>query len=63
MRLANKVAVITGAGYKLREYSYNQKADLFADALIAATAEDRGEPVYTRNYKHMSRFYSDVRKY
>ena len=51
------------AGYKLRDCSYNQKADLFADALIAATAEERGEPIYTRNYKDFARFYSNVKRY
>lgn len=51
------------AGYNLRSYGYNQKADFFADALIAATAEERGEPIYTRNYKHMAIFYSNVQKY
>ena len=29
-------------------------------ALIAATAQERGEPIYTRNVEPFSRFYSDV---
>ena len=56
-------SVARRAGYKIREYGHNQKADLFADALIAATAEERGELIYTRNHKDMSRFYSNVKKY
>ena len=51
------------AAYNTREYGYNQKADLFADALIAATAEQRGEPIYTRDYTDMTRFYPNMRKY
>lgn len=51
------------AGYNIRDYGYNQKADLFADALIAATAEDRNEPLYTRNYRDMALFYSKVQRY
>lgn len=51
------------AGDKIRGYGYNQKANLFADALIAATAEERDEPLYTRNDRDMSRFYSNVKKY
>ena len=51
------------AGYNIRQYGYNQKAGLFADALIAATAEERGELLYTRNDKDMTRFYSNVQRY
>ncbi len=36
---------------------------LFGDALVAATAAQRGEPIYTRNVKDFQRFYPDVKSY
>lgn len=51
------------AGSKLRPYNKNQKAEYFADALIAATAEERNEPLYTRNHKHMKLFYGRITRY
>lgn len=33
------------------------------DAFIAASARERGESVYTRNVRHMRRYYSNVRRY
>lgn len=33
------------------------------DAFIAATASGRNEPIYTRNVRDFSRFYSNVRAY
>jgi len=51
------------AGQLLRDYSRTQQMRLAADALIAATAEERGERVRTRNYKDFRRFYSNVATY
>jgi len=36
---------------------------LFRDALIAATANERGETVYTRNVRDFRRFTQDVQRY
>jgi predicted nucleic acid-binding protein len=36
---------------------------LFRDALIAATAAERGEPIYTRNVRDFKRFYANVQSY
>jgi tRNA(fMet)-specific endonuclease VapC len=51
------------AGSWLRGCSRNAQRDFFADALIAATAAEHGEPIHTRNDKHMKRFYSNVLTY
>ena len=51
------------AGSRLRGLSRNLQGVLFADALIAATAEERGEPIYSRNVKDLTRFYSNVLTY
>ena len=51
------------AGCKIRKYTDNQKAQYFADALIASTAECRNEPLFTRNGKHMSLFHPNVQTY
>jgi len=36
---------------------------LFRDALIAATANERGEAIYTRNVRDFERLSIDVRTY
>ncbi|MDP2948978.1 MAG: PIN domain-containing protein [Chloroflexota bacterium] len=51
------------AGTWLRGYGRNQRRELFADALIAATAQLRRETVYSRNDRQLRRFYSDVQPY
>lgn len=51
------------AGQWLRSFSRNRRRRLCADALISATAEERGEEVVTRNYKEIRRFYSKYRVY
>lgn len=51
------------AGQWLRSYSRNRRRRLAADALIAATAHERGEVVRTRNYREIQRFYSNVQGY
>lgn len=51
------------AGGLLRDYSRSQQRDLIADALIAATAEERGERVRTRNARDFRKFYSNVATY
>jgi predicted nucleic acid-binding protein len=33
------------------------------NAFIAASARERGEVVYTRNFRHFRRYYSDVKRY
>jgi len=53
----------TLAGTWLRGYSRNQRRTFFADALIAATAQLRGETVYSRNDRQLRRFYSNVQPY
>jgi predicted nucleic acid-binding protein len=47
----------------LRDQSPSRAETLFRDALIAATASRRQEPVYTRNVRDFSRFEIDVRTY
>jgi len=51
------------AGQLLRAYSRNQRRKLVADALIAATAEERGERVVSRNDRDFRKFYSNVASY
>ena len=51
------------AGQWLRPYSRNMRRRMCVDALITATAEERGEEVVTRNYKEIRRFYSKYRTY
>jgi predicted nucleic acid-binding protein len=51
------------AGTWLRGYGRNQRRKLFADALIAATAQLRRETVYSGNYRQLRRFYPDVQPY
>lgn len=51
------------AGTNLRAYGDNERAKYFADALIAATAEIKGEQLFTRNDKDMKRFYSNIVRY
>jgi predicted nucleic acid-binding protein len=47
----------------LRGTSPRQSEALFRDALIAATAQERGEPLVTRNAKDFQRFGIDVQAY
>ena len=51
------------AGTRLRGYKRNQRKELFADALIAATAQLRQETLYSGNDRQLSRFYSQVKGY
>jgi predicted nucleic acid-binding protein len=51
------------AGTQLRAYSRNARRRLAVDALIAATAERRGECIRTRNWKDIQKFYSNVSAY
>lgn len=59
--LTSRIAKIAGGG--LREVTGKRRIKLFADALIAATAKDRGEVIYTRNIKDMKLFYNEVEGY
>lgn len=47
----------------LRNLPLGRSESLFRDALIAATAAQRGETVYTRNVRDFTRFYSNVETY
>jgi predicted nucleic acid-binding protein len=47
----------------LRALSPQVSETVIRDAFIAATGERRGEPIYTRNVRDFTRFYSDVRSY
>ena len=51
------------AGQWLRPHSRSARMRLTADALIAATAEERDERVRTKNVKDFQRFYSNVQTY
>jgi predicted nucleic acid-binding protein len=51
------------AGQMLRNLSRNQRRRPGADALIAASAMSRGEKIYSRNQRDISRFYSEVDSY
>ena len=51
------------AGQWLRSYSRSQRMKLAADALIAATAEQRGATVHTRNIRDFKKFYVYVKQY
>ncbi len=48
------------AGVWIASVEPEQRDELARVALIAATAQERGEPIYTRNVESFSRFYSDV---
>ena len=48
------------AGVWIASVEPERRDELAHIALIAATAQERGEPVYTRNIEPFSRFYSDV---
>mgnify|MGYP001975258115 CR=1 FL=1 len=48
------------AGVWIASVEPEQRDELARVALIAATAQERGEPVYTRNVEPFSKFYSDV---
>lgn len=51
------------AGQWLRPYSRNRRRRLAADALIAATAQGRGEPIISRNPRDLKLFYQHVEVY
>jgi predicted nucleic acid-binding protein len=57
------MAAAKKAGELLRDYRRNQQMRLMADALIAATAEERGERVRTRDERDFRKFYSNVASY
>ena len=59
--LTSSVARIAGSW--LRKCSRSMQRELFGDALIAATAAQRGELVYSRNVKHLKQFYNSVLTY
>ena len=52
----------TAAG-SLRGLSPGRAEALFRDALIAATAAERGETIYTRNVRDFKRLYPNVQSY
>ena len=51
------------AGTWLRRFSSTTREAVIRDALIAASAAERGETIYTRNPRDFLRFYPDVRTY
>jgi len=51
------------AGTRLRDCSRTQRREVFADALIAATAQLRQETLYSANHRQLSRFYPQVKGY
>ena len=51
------------SGQAIRGFSRNRRRRLLADALIALTASDRKEKVYSRNFKDLRLFYSNVMHY
>lgn len=56
-------SVAMKAGTWLRSYSRANRMKLTADALVAATAEVRGDTVRTRNLRDIQRFYGKVQNY
>jgi predicted nucleic acid-binding protein len=51
------------AGQWLRKHSRHARMILSADAVIAATAEEAGETIRTRNCVDLLRFYRNVKSY
>ncbi len=51
------------AGQSLMSYNRNQRMRLTSDAIIAATAEERGDKIRTRNVTDIRKFYSNVEVY
>lgn len=51
------------AGQSLTGLSRQQRMISAGDAIIAATAEERGDKIRTRNIRHMRKFYSNVEEY
>ena len=51
------------AALMLRGVTVRRAEALSRDALIAATASERGEPAFTRNTRDFRRLYSNVRSY
>jgi predicted nucleic acid-binding protein len=55
-------AAIIAASW-LRDRASRQSEALIRDALIAATASERQEPIYTRNVRDFRRLYDNVETY
>ena len=51
------------AGQSLVSYQRNQRMRLASDAIIASTAEERGDKIRTRNIKDLTKFYKNVEVY
>jgi len=51
------------AGRWLRPLPHGQQEALFHDALIAASAQERGEPLVTRNLRDMRLFHPEAQGY
>ncbi len=51
------------SGQSLMSYTRHQRMILAADAIIAATAEERGDKIRTRNIRDIRKFYSNVESY
>ncbi len=51
------------AGQWLRPYSRSQRMRLAADAMIAATANEGGHRLRTRNTRDLEKFYTNVQPY
>ncbi len=60
---ARTLSAATQAGLWLRGLPERVSESLVRDALIAATAAERSEVIYTRNVRDFQRFYTNVRKY
>jgi predicted nucleic acid-binding protein len=61
--VALTASMARGAARWLRNLPPSRSEALFRDALIAATAAERGETVYTRNVTDFQVFYPHVRSY
>lgn len=51
------------AAYWLRDLTTRPREEIIRDALIAATAAERAETIYTRNVADFQRFYPNVQSY
>jgi predicted nucleic acid-binding protein len=56
-------AMARTAAIRLKGFNPRRAEGLFRDALIAATANERGETIYTRNVRDFERLSIDVRTY
>ena len=57
------VSAAVRAALWLRSFPENLSERFIRDALIAASALERGEVVYTQNVRDFQRFYADVKRY